>query len=213
MVPYTAPSVTMAINPATGLRPLIGRPRRRRSARPPSRCWRLSRLQHHRRRSSPHQLNFSGRRSPLPKIRGMSETGLKLAQDKMAAAGIHQPAIDVFSYYYRQLEEGVSGFISEDSIEPLLDPPMLSDLAVSEQNAAAALGKTVIIKLNGGLGTSMGMDKAKSLLPVRKGQTFLNIIVDQVRHARTAYGIQAAAAVHEQLSHSSGHTSRAGFVR
>ena len=120
----------------------------------------------------------------------MSETGLKLAQDKMAAAGIHQPAIDVFSYYYRQLEEGVSGFISEDSIEPLLDPPMLSDLAVSEQNAAAALGKTVIIKLNGGLGTSMGMDKAKSLLPVRKGQTFLNIIVDQVRHARTAYGIQ-----------------------
>jgi UTP--glucose-1-phosphate uridylyltransferase len=120
----------------------------------------------------------------------MSETGLKLAQDKMAAAGIHQSAIDVFSYYYRQLEEGVSGFIPEDSIEPLLDPPMLSDLAVSEQNAAAALGKTVIIKLNGGLGTSMGMDKAKSLLPVRKGQTFLNIIVDQVRHARATYGIQ-----------------------
>ncbi|MFZ1115114.1 MAG: UTP--glucose-1-phosphate uridylyltransferase [Propionibacteriaceae bacterium] len=120
----------------------------------------------------------------------MSETGLKRAQDKMAAAGIHQQAIDVFSHYYRQLEEGVSGFIPEDSIEPLLNPPMLSDLAVSEQDAAAALGKTVIIKLNGGLGTSMGMDKAKSLLPVRKGQTFLNIIVDQVRHARAAYGIR-----------------------
>jgi len=120
----------------------------------------------------------------------MSETGLKLAQDKMAAAGIHQQAIDVFSYYYRQLEEGVSGFIPEDSIEPLLNPPMLSDLAVSEEDAAAALGKTVIIKLNGGLGTSMGMDKAKSLLPVRKGQTFLNIIVDQVLHARAAYGIR-----------------------
>ena len=53
----------------------------------------------------------------------MSETGLKLAQDKMAAAGIHQQAIDVFTHYYRQLEEGVSGFIPEDSIEPLLDPP------------------------------------------------------------------------------------------
>jgi UTP--glucose-1-phosphate uridylyltransferase len=47
----------------------------------------------------------------------------------------------------------------------------------------------VIIKLNGGLGTSMGMDKAKSLLPVRKGKTFLDIIVDQVRHARAAYRI------------------------
>jgi UTP--glucose-1-phosphate uridylyltransferase len=67
---------------------------------------------------------------------------------------------------------------------------MLSELVVSQQDAAAALGKTVIIKLNGGLGTSMGMDKAKSLLQVRKGQTFLNIIVDQVRHARAEYRIQ-----------------------
>ncbi len=120
----------------------------------------------------------------------MSETGLKLAQDKMAAAGIHHQAIDVFTHYYRQLEEGVSGFIPEDSIEPLLDPSMLSDTAVSEEDAAAALEKTVIIKLNGGLGTSMGMEKAKSLLPVRNGKSFLDIIVDQVRAARAAYGIQ-----------------------
>src|SRR5215203_1056098 len=120
----------------------------------------------------------------------MSETGLKLAQDKMVAAGIPQQAIDVFTHYYRQLEEGVSGFIPEDTIEPLLDPSMLSDAVVSEEDAAAALEKTVIIKLNGGLGTSMGMDKAKSLLPVRKGQSFLDIIVDQVRHARAAHGIQ-----------------------
>ena len=120
----------------------------------------------------------------------MSETGLKLAQDKMAAAAIPQEAVDVFTHYYRQLEEGVSGFIPEDSIEPLLDPSMLSDATVSEEDAAAALNRTVIIKLNGGLGTSMGMEKAKSLLPVRKGKSFLDIIVDQVRAARAAYGIQ-----------------------
>jgi len=120
----------------------------------------------------------------------MSEIGLKLAQEKMAASGIHPMAIDVFTYYYRQLEEGVSGFIPEDSIEPLLDPSILSDTAVSKQNAATALDKTVIIKLNGGLGTSMGMDKAKSLLPVREGKSFLDIIVDQVLHTRAAYGIQ-----------------------
>jgi UTP--glucose-1-phosphate uridylyltransferase len=120
----------------------------------------------------------------------MSEPGLKRAQDKMAAAGIPQQAIDVFTHYYRQLEEGVSGFIPEDTIEPLLDPSMLSDAVVSDQDAAAALQKTVIIKLNGGLGTSMGMDKAKSLLPVRENKSFLDIIVDQVRHARAAYRIQ-----------------------
>jgi len=120
----------------------------------------------------------------------MSETGLRLAQEKMAAAAVPQQAIDVFSYYYGQLEEGVSGFIPEDTIEPLIDPPMLSDVDVSEEDAAAALEKTVIIKLNGGLGTSMGMDKAKSLLPVRQDKTFLDIIVDQVRHARASYQIQ-----------------------
>ena len=116
--------------------------------------------------------------------------GLKLAQDKMAAAGISQRAIDVFTYYYGQLEEGVSGFIPEDTIGPLTDPPMLSDVVVSAEAAAGALGRSVIIKLNGGLGTSMGMDKAKSLLPVRKGKTFLDIIVDQVRHARSTHGVQ-----------------------
>jgi UTP--glucose-1-phosphate uridylyltransferase len=120
----------------------------------------------------------------------MSDMGLKLAQEKMAAAGVPQQAIDVFTYYYRQLEAGVSGFIPEDTIEPLVDPPMLSDVAVSDEDAAAALEQTVIIKLNGGLGTSMGMDKAKSLLPVREDKTFLDIIVDQVRQARARYQIQ-----------------------
>jgi UTP--glucose-1-phosphate uridylyltransferase len=120
----------------------------------------------------------------------MSVTGLKLAKEKMATAGVPQPAIDVFTYYYRQLEKGVSGFIPEDTIEPLTDPPMLSDVAVSEDDATAALEKTVIIKLNGGLGTSMGMDKAKSLLPVRPDKTFLDIIVDQVRQARANYRVQ-----------------------
>jgi UTP--glucose-1-phosphate uridylyltransferase len=120
----------------------------------------------------------------------MSDMGLKLAQEKMAAAGVPQQAIDVFTYYYRQLEAGVSGFIPEDTIEPLVDPPMLSDIAVSDEDAAAALEQTVIIKLNGGLGTSMGMDKAKSLLPVREDKTFLDIIVDQVQQARARYQIQ-----------------------
>jgi len=114
--------------------------------------------------------------------------GLEQARDKMAAAGVNQQAIDVFSHYYHQLEEGVTGFIAEDSIEPLEDPDLLSDVSVSDEDARAALASTVIIKLNGGLGTSMGLDRAKSLLPVRDGKTFLDLIVDQVRAARATYG-------------------------
>ena len=48
----------------------------------------------------------------------------------------------------------------------------------------------MIIKLNGGLGTSMGMDKAKSLLPVRDGKTFLDLIVAQVRRRAATYGAE-----------------------
>ncbi|MGD7706364.1 UTP--glucose-1-phosphate uridylyltransferase [Microlunatus sp. Y2014] len=118
----------------------------------------------------------------------MSDSGLRQAQDKMRDAKVSQAAIDVFTHYYRQLEEGVTGLIAEDSIEPLVDPPMLADVEVSEEDAARALDATVIIKLNGGLGTSMGMDRAKSLLPVRDGKSFLDLIVDQVRAARTATG-------------------------
>ena len=118
----------------------------------------------------------------------MSDQGLALAQQKMIAAGVASQAIDVFSHYYRQLEQGVTGVIAEDSIEPLTDPDLLDSVAISDEDAAAALAKTVIIKLNGGLGTSMGMDKAKSLLPVRDGKSFLDIIVEQVVSARQTYG-------------------------
>ena len=118
----------------------------------------------------------------------MSDAGLAQAQEKMQRAGVDPVTIEVFSHYYRQLEEGATGLIPESSIEPLLDVPQLADVEISDADAAAALDKTVVIKLNGGLGTSMGMDRAKSLLPVRDGKTFLDLIVQQVRSAREATG-------------------------
>ena len=45
-----------------------------------------------------------------------------------------------------------------------------------------------MIKLNGGLGTSMGMERAKSLLCVRRGLSFLDVIARQVLHLRREYG-------------------------
>ena len=53
--------------------------------------------------------------------------------------------------------------------------------------ATPGLAGTVVIKLNGGLGTSMGMDRAKSLLCVRRGLSFLDIIARQVLHLRHKY--------------------------
>ncbi len=114
--------------------------------------------------------------------------GLTAAQTKMREAGVDQAAIDVFSYYYGKLEAGATGLILEETIEPLTNPVRLEGVTVDDEDARAALAKTAIIKLNGGLGTSMGMDRAKSLLPVREEQNFLDVIVGQVQRARKATG-------------------------
>ncbi len=114
----------------------------------------------------------------------MSTEGLAAAQKKMEDAGVPRTAIDVFTHYYGQLEEGVTGTIPEDTITPYLDAPHLDDVRIDPAHAKQIFDRLAIIKLNGGLGTSMGMDRAKSLLPVRDGKTFLDIIVEQVLAAR-----------------------------
>lgn len=118
----------------------------------------------------------------------MSTEGLAAAQQKMREKGVPAAAIDVFTHYYQQLEEGVTGTIPEDTIEPYLDPPRLADVTVDPADAKAAFDSLVMINLNGGLGTSMGMDRAKSLLPVRGDRSFLQILVEQVLAARKATG-------------------------
>lgn len=120
----------------------------------------------------------------------MSAEGLAQAREAMTQAGVHPQAIDVFAHYYEQLESGATGMIAERDVEPLAEPTRLADVAVTEHQQREALGATAIIKLNGGLGTSMGMDKAKSLLDVAGGNSFLDIIVGQVRHLRAEYGVR-----------------------
>jgi len=113
----------------------------------------------------------------------MSSAGLERARAKMSDAGIDPVAIETFAHYYRLLEHGETGLIPESSIEPL-DSESLDDVEVDDETASAALRTTAVIKLNGGLGTSMGMERAKSLLCVRRGMSFLDIIAKQVLHLR-----------------------------
>jgi len=120
----------------------------------------------------------------------MSAEGLAAAIDKMRAGGVGQTAIDVFAHYYGQLEEGATGIVAEADIAPLVDPPKLAALEADEEAARVALDQTVVIKLNGGLGTGMGMDRAKSLLPVRGELTFLDVVVRQVLHLRESLGVR-----------------------
>jgi UTP--glucose-1-phosphate uridylyltransferase len=112
--------------------------------------------------------------------------GLTASVEKMRREGLPGPAIDTFRFYYEQLVGGETGIVAESEIEPLVDPPDADRLP--DDDASEFLDQTVIIRLNGGLGTSMGMTQAKSLLEVKEGLTFLDVIVRQVLALRKRSG-------------------------
>jgi UTP--glucose-1-phosphate uridylyltransferase len=112
---------------------------------------------------------------------------LEAAVDKMRREGVPEVSIDTFAHHYRQLESGERGLIREDEIEPIEELPDAGSLPDRDANA---LAKTVVIKLNGGLGTSMGMTGPKSLLQVKEGLTFLDITARQVLALRRAHEVR-----------------------
>src|SRR5947209_9222145 len=120
----------------------------------------------------------------------MSEEGLRRSEEKMRAAGVPDVAVATFRHYYRQLEAGATGMLSESEIEPVESLPDAGDLPDDQAATREALEGAVIVKLNGGLGTSMGMHGPKSLLPVKDGLTFLDVIARQTIEQRRRHRVR-----------------------
>src|SRR3954451_22202741 len=110
--------------------------------------------------------------------------GLQASVEKMRAEGLPDAAIDTFRHYYEQLAAGETGMLPESEIEPVEDVQQLDDLPDED----APLDQAVVIKLKGGLGTSMGMTRAKSLIEAKDGLTFLDLIARQVLELRERTG-------------------------
>jgi len=111
-------------------------------------------------------------------------------RDKMQSAGLSPAAIAAFERSFHLLAANETGLIAEDSIRPAGNLPRYEDICstAAAEGDSTLLAKTVMLKLNGGLGTGMGLDKAKSLLTVRDGNTFLDLIVRQILATREATG-------------------------
>lgn len=103
----------------------------------------------------------------------------------MRAEGLPEIAIDTFAHYERLLGEGDLGTLPESELEPLEDVQGSDHLPDGDP---ADLERAVVLKLNGGLGTSMGMTRAKSLVEIKDGLTFLDVIARQVLHLREQHG-------------------------
>lgn len=94
-----------------------------------------------------------------------------------------------FARQLRQVMAGETGLIPEAELDPVADLPGLDQVEDFRPQGDEVLARTVVIKLNGGLGTSMGLDRAKSLLPVKPGLSFLDIIARQILDLRKRLGI------------------------
>mmetsp|Transcript_14726 Transcript_14726/g.36716 ORF Transcript_14726/g.36716 Transcript_14726/m.36716 type:complete len:475 (-) Transcript_14726:257-1681(-) len=114
-------------------------------------------------------------------------------QAKCKAQGLSDAAISAFKHNFEQLAGGATGMVPESDIEAVAELPKLTDMPDPDQaSLKGLLSATAVLKLNGGLGTSMGLEKAKSLLVVKDGKTFLDLIAEQVKHMRATYGSKVA---------------------
>lgn len=103
--------------------------------------------------------------------------------DAMRVDASPQLACTIFAAYFRELCSGKKGYISDTEITPLTSDQVVryGDIASYEEHGRRVISKTVVVKLNGGLGTSMGLNAPKSLLEAKNGLTFLDIIALQIQ--------------------------------
>ncbi len=116
-----------------------------------------------------------------------SENGLEQAEAKMREAGQPEEAIRAFANAYRRLQSGDSAMLPSADLEPAGDVPTLDELPEVDGDA---LGRVAVIKLNGGLATSMGLRSPKSLVEARDGRSFLDIIIGNTLALRARYGVR-----------------------
>jgi len=127
-----------------------------------------------------------------------TELAFKQKLDALAQTSNNKEEVEKFMQDYPSIIKFYSSFLRNrkrvidwSKIRP---PPQdmvvqYSDLAHCPLDAQRKLGeKLVVIKLNGGLGTTMGCTGPKSVIEVRNDLTFLDLTVQQIKHLNTTLG-------------------------
>ncbi len=107
------------------------------------------------------------------------------ALEKMAADGASEPQLAAFARRLEGLERPGVGLLPGDELQPVGDVEALDALPAPPDGA---LDRVAIVKLNGGLGTSMGLSAPKSTIEARDGRSFLDVIALQVLALRERTG-------------------------
>ncbi|EDP44062.1 hypothetical protein MGL_1459 [Malassezia globosa CBS 7966] len=113
--------------------------------------------------------------------------------------GIEDPAArhafeaEMASFYHlfnRFLAEKAKGErLDWDKIQPPAPEQVTSYASLPQATDPSVLDKLAVLKLNGGLGTTMGCTGPKSVIEVREGMTFLDMSVRQIEHLNGTYNV------------------------
>ncbi len=112
----------------------------------------------------------------------------------MRREGLPEPVIKNFERLFQDVMLGKTGVITEAEIEPVTGIDCFKDIVACSSSVSTGeklLGQLAVLRLNGGLGTTMGLERAKSLLRVKGGLSFNDIIARQLQvlGARTGASI------------------------
>lgn len=114
---------------------------------------------------------------------------LRFFEEKMQAAGVDSVAQQFFAQAYLSLNKNEDqGYIDESSLAHIDKLPCIDSIAETKVDISL-LNELVVIKLNGGLGTSMGLDKPKSFLSIKEDKSFLDLALEQIIKQRETYNV------------------------
>merc|ERR1712093_959131 len=95
-----------------------------------------------------------------------------------------------FALFRRYLNDRAKGnTIDWNKINPPAPEQVVNYDKLPNTDAVDFLNKLAVVKLNGGLGTSMGCVGPKSVIEVRDGMSFLDLSVRQIEHLNRTYDV------------------------
>lgn len=105
---------------------------------------------------------------------------------KIIRSGASVNVVKQFETYYDQFVLGETGMLDWHDVSPL-SKANLKDSAHWVDEDPSLINRVAILKLNGGLGTSMGCVGPKCLISVSEKMTFLDISLTQMLNQRRQY--------------------------
>lgn len=110
---------------------------------------------------------------------------------RMKKKGLHNDVVKEFVRRVELVRSGFSGKVSWNEVDnPLAEDLVFYDDLPEPVSPDQDLAGLVIIKLNGGLGTSMGLSVPKCVLDIHNNESFLYYMRKQILHIREKFQVQ-----------------------